>query len=257
MLLVIDIGNTNLVFGVFEGDQLRHSWRVATRKDETSDEFAVRCHDLFRLDGLSTDAIEDIVLCSVVPPLNGAFRAMARDYFSIDPIFVEPAEQDLISVLYNPPVDVGADRVVSALAAFEMLGGPVIVVDFGTATTFDAISARGEYLGGIIAPGMRISAEALFSRAARLPRVDMSKPERVIGDSTVGSMQSGIYYGYVGLVEGILTRMCKELKEAQVIATGGLASLVAGEVEQIVRIEENLILYGLQIFHSLQNRKHL
>ena len=256
MLLVIDIGNTNLVFGVFEGDRLSNSWRAATRKDETSDEFAVRCHDFFKLAGLSTDAIKDIAICSVVPPLNRAFRAMARDYFSIDPVFVEPAEQDLIPVLYKPPADVGADRVVSALAAFEMTGGPAIVVDFGTATTFDAISARGEYLGGIIAPGMRISAEALFSRAARLPRVDMSRPERVIGDSTVGSMQSGIYYGYVGLVKEILAMMCQELQDAQVIATGGLASLVAAEVPQITRIEENLILYGLKIFHSRQKRKH-
>ena len=250
MLLVVDIGNTNLVLGVFEGNQLKHSWRINTRQNETSDEYAVLCRSLLKLVGLSFREIKGIAVCSVVPPLNEAFRIMGETYFGISPLFVEPVEQNLMPIRYSPVEDVGADRIIGALAAFEMIGGPTIVVDCGTATTFDGISAKGEYLGGSIAPGMHISAEALFSRAARLPRTDIIRPDYVIGDSTVKSMRSGIYYGYLGLIEGILSRMKKELKDAQVIATGGLARLVAGEIDQISRTEENLILYGLEIFNS-------
>ncbi|MFQ5928369.1 MAG: type III pantothenate kinase [Acidobacteriota bacterium] len=249
MLLVIDIGNTNLVFGVFDDDQLRHSWRVVTRRDQTFDEYAVLCRNLFELQGLSHREVKGIAICSVVPPLNEAFELLAKKCFGLNPLFIESAKQDLMPVHYNPPSDVGADRIVSAVAAFEMVGGPAIVVDFGTATTFDAISEKGEYLGGIIAPGIGISAEALFQRAAKLPRIEIKKPPCVIGDSTVTSMQAGLYFGYVGLVDGILGRMKEELGKSQVVATGGQARLVSSDSQQIDRVEEDLMLYGLRIFY--------
>jgi type III pantothenate kinase len=250
MLLVIDIGNTSMALGVFEGEELKYSWRVATRKHQSADEYAVLYQNLFRLEGLSAQQVKGITICSVVPPLNEVFKNLASRYFSVKPFFVEPEEQDLMPIRYHPPADVGADRIVSAVAAFELVGGPAIVVDFGTATTFDAISKEGEYLGGIIAPGIGISADALFSRASKLPRIDIRKPEQLIGDSTVSSMQSGIYFGYVSLVEGILARMKEELGTARVVATGGLASLVAGDAQTIDRVEENLILHGLMLFSS-------
>ncbi|MEE8349541.1 MAG: type III pantothenate kinase [Acidobacteriota bacterium] len=250
MLLVIDIGNTSMGLGVFNDQELKHSWRVATRKHQSADEYAVLYRNLFQLEGLSLQQVQGIVICSVVPPLNEVFTQLSTRYFSVKPLFVEPETQNLMPVRYHPPSDVGADRIASAVATFEMVGGPAIVVDFGTATTFDAISRTGEYLGGIIAPGIGISADALFSRASRLPRIDLKKPEQLIGESTVSSMQSGIYYGYVGLVEGILARMKAELGAAQVVATGGLASLVASDARTIDRVEENLILYGLRLFYN-------
>ena len=251
MLLAIDIGNTHLVLGIFKGDQLVHSWRVVTRINQTFDEYAVVCRNLFELEGISSKDIEGMVISSVVPPLNETFESLANQYFSLEPLFIEPTRQDLVPIpLYKPPADVGADRIVNAVAAFDLIGGPCIVVDFGTATTFDAISGKGEYLGGVIAPGIGISAEALFSSASKLPRIEIRKPSKVIGDSTVGSMQSGLYFGYVGLVEGILRNMKGELGEAEVLATGGLASLVAAATEAIDRVEEDLTLFGLRIFYS-------
>ena len=254
MLLAIDIGNTHLVLGVFKGDQLVHSWRVVTRRNQTFDEYAVLIRNLFELEGIASKDIEGMVVSSVVPPLNETFESLARQYFSLEPLFIEATRQDLVPIpTYKPPADVGADRIVNAMAAFDLIGGPSIVVDFGTATTFDAISGKGEYLGGVIAPGIGISAEALFSRASKLPRIEIRKPSKVIGDSTVGSMQSGLYFGYVGLVEGILGNMKEELGEAQVLATGGLASLVAAATEAIDRVEEDLTLLGLKLFHSKLN----
>ena len=254
MLLAIDIGNTQLVLGIFKGDQLVHSWRVVTRRNQTFDEYAVLFRNLFELEGISSEDIEGIVISSVVPPLNKTFESLARQYFSLDPLFIEATRQNLVPIpTYKPPADVGADRIVNAMAAFDLIGGPSIVVDFGTATTFDAISGKGEYLGGVIAPGISISAEALFSRASKLPRIEIRKPSKVIGDSTVGSMQSGLYFGYVGLVEGILGKMKGELGEAQVLATGGLASLVAAATDAIDRVEEDLTLFGLRLFHSKLN----
>ncbi len=251
MLLAIDIGNTHLVLGIFKGDQLVHSWRVVTRRNQTFDEYAVLFRNLFELEGIASKDIEGMVISSVVPPLNETFESLARQYFSLEPLFIEATRQDLVPIpTYKPPADVGADRIVNAMAAFDLIGGPTIVVDFGTATTFDAISGKGEYLGGVIAPGIGISAEALFSRASKLPRIEIRKPSKVIGDSTVGSMQSGLYFGYVGLVEGILRNMKEELGEAQVLATGGLASLVAAATEAIDRVEEDLTLFGLRLFHS-------
>ena len=250
MILAIDIGNSHLVLGIFDRDRLAHSWRVVTRTDQTYDECAVMCTNLFGLKGIFAQDIEGMIICSVVPPLNEAYELLGKRYFSLDALFVDTTQQSLMPISgYQPPSDVGADRIVNAVAAFNKVGGPVIVVDFGTATTFDAISEKGEYLGGIIAPGLGISAEALVSRASKLPPIEIKKPPQVIGDSTVTSMQSGLYFGYLGLVEGILGKMKEELGEVQVVATGGLASLVAADSEAIDRVEENLILYGLNIFY--------
>lgn len=250
MLLVIDVGNTNVVLGVFRGEKLIHSWRVRTCKDRTADEYGVLFHNLFMLEGVSLREVESIVVSSVVPPLNERLTQLASRYFGREVLFVEPANQKVIPVLYNPPSDVGADRIVNALAAFELVGGPAIVVDFGTATTFDAISRAGEYVGGVIVPGVRISADALFDRAAKLPRIEIKEPSRVIGNCTVTAMQSGIFYGYVSLVEGVLRRMKQELGPASVIATGGLAKRIAYRAEGIDRIEEDLTLQGLRLFYE-------
>ncbi len=250
MLLVVDIGNTNIVLGVFEGERLSHSWRVATRRDQTSDEYAVLCRNLFRLDQLSVDGVESVVISSVVPPLNEAFSRLAADFFGVEARFIEPQRQTLMPVLYHHPEDVGADRIVNAIAARELHGTPAIIVDFGTATTFDAVSAAGEYLGGAIAPGIGISAEALFLRAARLPRVEIRRPERTVGRSTVESMQAGIFFGYLSLVEGMLERMKRELPGAKVTATGGFARLLATESSAFDYVEPDLTLYGLRICHQ-------
>ncbi len=252
MLLTVDIGNTNIVLGVFEGDKLVESWRVATRKDQTADEYGVLCRNLLGLRLIKPDNIHDVAICSVVPPLNEAFEELSQHYFHHQAYFIDPSEQDLMEILYHPPSDVGADRIVNAVAVRERLGCPAIVVDFGTATTFDAISAQGQYLGGIIAPGIGISSEALFARASRLPRIEIKRPDEVIGTSTVSSIQSGIYYGYVGLVDGILHRMKAELGQPRVVATGGLAPLIESESSQIELVERDLTVYGLKLFYDHQ-----
>lgn len=249
MLLVIDIGNTNIVLGIFEGDRLTHSWRVATRRDQTADEYAVLCRNFFRLDRVPEDRVEGVVISSVVPPLNEAFERLSQDFFGVPPLFVEPARQQLMPVRYHHPEDVGADRIVNAIAARDLHGTPAIVVDFGTATTFDAVSKDGEYLGGAIAPGIGISAEALFARAARLPRVEIRRPQRTVGRSTVESMQAGIFFGYLGLVEGMLERMKQELPGATVTATGGFARVLGREFDGFDHVEPDLTLHGLLIFH--------
>ena len=250
MLLAIDIGNTNLVLGVFEQNILRRSWRVSTRHDRTTDEYAVLCQRLFELAGLETAQLQAVVVSSVVPPLNDCFEELSRRYFNLQPHFVTPETQKLIQIRYHPVSDVGADRIVAAIAAREMVAPPVIVVDFGTATTFDAISREGDYLGGVIAPGIKISAEALFRYASRLPRIEIRKPTRIIGDSTVASMQSGVFFGYLGLVEGVIARMQAELGPSSVIATGGLASRLANHISVVDRVEEDLMLSGLQIYYE-------
>jgi len=209
MLLVIDIGNTNIVIGIFEGEILRHSWRVSTRRNQTVDEYFILLKNLLDRDGIEAGSVDTAMICSVVPPLNECFEKLCQNYLKTTPVFVEPEKQEMMPVRYHHTSDVGADRIVNAIAARDLYGVPAIVVDFGTATTFDAVSKLGEYVGGIIAPGIGISAEALFNRAARLPRIDIRKPLHPIGQTTVESMQSGIFYGYVGLVEGILERMKK------------------------------------------------
>ena len=254
MLLVVDVGNTNTVLGVFAttngdaiGGELLANWRVASIKTQTVDEYGVLFRNLFAMSGIDFAGISGIVISSVVPPMDTTLREVCERYFHTKPLFIEPGVKTGMPVQYDNPSEVGADRVVNSVAAFEKYGGPCIVVDFGTATTFDAVSSRGEYLGGVIAPGIGISAEALYIRTARLPRVDIRKPSRIIGTNTVSSVQAGLYYGYVGLVDGILERLLAELGDAKVVATGGLASLMAGGSKFISAVDDLLTLDGLRI----------
>jgi type III pantothenate kinase len=255
MLLAIDVGNTNIVLGVFRqaDGELLHSWRLTTLRERTVDEIGILVTSLCEHHQIVPAAISGIVIASVVPPLTNTMLAMALNYFGgRKPLNVEPAVNGGMPILYENPQEVGADRVVNGIAAYEAYGRtaarPVIVVDFGTATTFDAISAKGEYLGGVICPGPQISADALFQRAARLPRIDVRKPERVIGRTTVSSMQSGLFWGYVDMVEGLVRRMRRELGgDAIVVATGGLAVLVAPETSLIDHVNLELTLHGLRI----------
>ena len=247
MLVVIDIGNTNIVLGTFEGERLTHSWRVSTRRDQTPHEYAVLCRNLFLMDGVPAERVSGVAISSVVPPLNDSFTHLATEYFGVEPFYIDPVLQGLMPIRYLHPSEVGADRIVNGREARELHGAPAIVVDFGTATTFDAVSTEGEYLGGAIAPGIGISAEALFVRAARLPRIEIIQPDRSIGRTTVESMQAGIFYGYVGLVDGVLSRMKKELPGAVVTATGGYAPLIAAEFEGFDHLEQDLTLHGLSI----------
>ena len=252
MLLVIDIGNTNIVAGVFRGLELTCSWRIASRRDRTTDEYTVLFSDLFERREISPCDIESVVISSVVPPLNDCFLDWSRQFFGQTPNFVDPTSQKVLEIRYQPVSDVGADRIVNAVAALKLVSAPLIVVDFGTATTFDAVDRGPVYVGGVIAPGIGISAEALFLRASRLPRIEIHKPDAAVGTSTVGSMQSGLYYGYIGLVDGIIERMKSELGEVQVIATGGLAPLISAESRHIQKVEKDLTLMGLREFYSQQ-----
>lgn len=254
MLLAIDVGNTNIVLGVFTDTdwKLLHSWRLTTLRERTADELGILVTGLCAHHRIAPRDITGIVMASVVPPLTGTMVAMVSNYFGRPPLNVEPAVNTGMTILYDNPAEVGADRVVNGIAAYEEYGKagarPVIVVDFGTATTFDAISAQGEYLGGVICPGPHISADALFQRAARLPRIDVRKPERVIGRTTVGSMQSGLFWGYVDMVEGLVRRMRVELGgDPVVVATGGLAVLVSPETVLIDHVDSELTLRGLRL----------
>lgn len=248
MLLALDVGNTNTVIGVFDGRALQVHWRLSTRREGTSDEYGMLIKGLFDFAGLAFSRVSVVIISSVVPPLQGPLEEMARHYFQVEPMIVGPGIKTGMPILYESPRDVGADRIANAVAAFEAHGGPCIVVDFGTATTFDAISAKGEYLGGVICPGIGISSEALFQHAAKLPRVDIARPKTVIGRNTVGSMQSGLYYGYLGLVEGIVARMRTELGgQAKVVATGGLAQLLLAESAVVDHVDPLLTLTGLRI----------
>jgi type III pantothenate kinase len=251
MLLVMDVGNTNTVVGVYRGEELIHHWRLASLRDRTVDELGVLVRQLFTQPGLEPEAIDAIVVASVVPPLLPSLAGMASQYFALEALFVEPGIKTGMPILYDNPQDVGADRIANGVAAHTRYGGPVLVVDFGTATTIDAISKRGEYLGGVIAPGVQISSEALFERAARLPRVEIRRPLRVIGRTTVQSMQAGLFYGYLGLIEGLLGRLREELDPAsRVVATGGLAPVFAAEFDGFDVVDPFLTLEGLRLIHE-------
>jgi type III pantothenate kinase len=248
MLLTIDVGNTNTVLGVFRGEELIANWRLTTARLQTVDEYGVLTRNLFTLAGLDVAAIRGVIISSVVPPMNWTLAEMSRIYFAQKALFVEMGVKTGMAVLVDNPLEVGADRIVNGVAAFHKFGGPCIVVDFGTAITFDVISERGEYLGGVIAPGLGIASEALFARAARLPRVEIKDPGRVIGTNTVTHMQAGLYYGAIDMVDGMLTRIKAELKsQATVVATGGQAPLVARGSKQIQHTDEFLTLTGLRL----------
>lgn len=252
MLLAIDIGNTNIVLGVFDGDELVESWRVGTKTQITADEYAMVIRDLFSFTGLAFHQIDGVILSSVVPPLLPVMTEMSRKYFKLDSLVVAHGIKTGITLRYDNPREIGADRIVNAAAAFKLYGGPLIIVDFGTATTFCAVTRQGEYLGGAIVPGVKIAAEALFQRASKLPRVELVKPKSVIGSDTVSAMQAGIIYGYAGLVDGIVERMKQELSpDARVIATGGLAELVAAETKSITEIRPHLTLEGLRLLYEI------
>ena len=248
MLLAIDIGNTNAVLGLFDGQRLVAHWRLATLHEQTVDEYGILIRNLFAVDQIDPDSIHGIIISSVVPQLDSTLEEVALRYFGRPPLFVRPETLTGIPLLYDNPQEVGADRMVNAVAAHAKYGGPCVVVDFGTAITFDAISRQGEYLGGIIAPGLGISAEALFSRAARLTRVDLREPAQVIGTNTTASIQSGLYYGFIGLVDGILERILASLGSgAAVVATGGQAELLARGSRFIREVDQKLTLEGLRI----------
>jgi type III pantothenate kinase len=248
LLLTIDVGNTNTVLGIYEGAELRAHWRLTTRREQTVDEYGILVRSLFATAGIDARGIGGIALASVVPPLTSAVLTLSRVYLGQEPLLVEPGVRTGMPILYEPPSDVGADRIVNGVAAFAAYGGPVIVVDFGTATTFDVVTRKGEYAGGVICPGIGISADALFQRAARLPRVDIRNPGRVIGRSTVGSMQAGLYFGYASMVEGLIARIRAELAEpTRVVATGGLAETLAGDIPSIEAVDPVLTLTGLRL----------
>ena len=258
MLLAIDVGNTNVTIGVFDGDRLAHHWRLAALRERTADELGILITRLLEQTKVNVADVTGIAVASVVPPLTRPMEEMCERYFGRKPLLVEAANAGM-PVRYTPVGDVGADRIVNAVAAREQYGTarnqPLIVVDFGTGTTFDVISREGEYLGGIICPGIGISAEALFQRAARLPRVDVRKPASVIGQNTVDAMQSGLFYGYVEMVDGLVRRIRAELeggRDAVVIATGGLAHVIAPECRAIEHVEPNLTLEGLRLIWQRQ-----
>ncbi|WP_298273287.1 type III pantothenate kinase [Geobacter sp.] len=256
MLLVIDVGNSNIVLGIYDRERLLRDWRVSTDKAKTTDEYGILLHELFRLAGLGFKDITDIIISSVVPTLTGVLERLSISYFGFRPLVVGPGIRTGMPIQYDNPKEVGADRIVNAVAGYEKYRTSLIIVDFGTATTFDYVNRKGEYCGGAIAPGLMISTEALFQKASKLPRVDIVKPPSIIAKNTVNSMQAGIYYGYIGLVDEIVTRIKTESRDTpKVIATGGLAALIAAESKCIEAVEEYLTLEGLRILHQ-RNTEH-
>jgi type III pantothenate kinase len=248
MIFVMDVGNTQTTVALYRKQQLVDRWRLSTARHRTQDEWGSVLHLLFHANQLDMTDVRGVAISSVVPPADAPLRAMCRRYFKCEPLFVAPGIKTGVPVLYDNPSEVGADRVVNAVAVLARHEVPAIIVDFGTATTFDVLDAKGNYVGGAIAPGLSISAEALFEKTAKLPKVEISRPQRVVGKSTVQSMQSGLYWGYVGLVEGLLKRMKKELGPVKtVVATGGLAQVIAPDCPSVSVVDDNLTLEGLRI----------
>ncbi len=252
MLLVFDIGNSNIVVGLFSKDKLTADWRLATDRQKTADEFGILLQNLFSFQDIPMEQVRAAVISSVVPPLTHSIADAVQKYFKVIPLVVGPGMKTGLSIKYESPREVGADRVVNAVAGIQIYGPPLIIVDFGTATTFCAIAEQGDWIGGSIAPGLGISSEALFQRTAKLPRVEITRPRNVIGKNTVSSIQSGLYFGYIGLVESIVSRMKTEMGcNPKVVATGGLAELIAGESKLIDVINSNLTLEGLRYIYEL------
>jgi len=255
MLLAVDAGNTHTVFGLFEGDRLRADWRIATRKDATEDELSVSLQALLERAGFERGVVDGMIVASVVPDVNQALEALGRRYFDHAPLFVGPGLKTGMPIMYENPHEVGADRIVNAVAAKSRYGAPVIVLDFGTATTFDVVGAEGEYLGGVIAPGVGVSAEALFERAARLHRVSVRRPQRVVGRHTEQSLESGLYHGYAAMVDGLVRKIREEIEqEAPVVATGGLARTFEPEMDFLADVDLGLTLEGLRLIWERNSR---
>lgn len=254
MLLVIDVGNTNIVLGVYDGKELKYDWRISTDKDKTSDEYGLLFEQIFKYNGIDINEVEDIIISSVVPNLMHSLPNMCSRYFKKNPMVIGPGVKTGMNIKYDNPKEVGADRIVNAVAAYEKYGGPLIIVDLGTAITFCCVNNEGEYLGGAIAPGIRISSDALFLRTAKLPKVEITKPEKVIGKNTISSIQSGLVYGYIGMIDYILEKMIEEmdvnLTEIKIIATGGFSNLIARESKYIKKIDRLLTLEGLRIIYE-------
>jgi len=256
VLLALDAGNTNVTIGAFEYGKLIAHWRLRTVHEQTADELGVLLRDLFQLSFLDFEKVDGIIIASVVPPLDAALALMAQRYFETEAIFVTHETDTGLRICYDDPREVGADRVVNAVAALEKYGGPCVVVDLGTAITFDAISANSEYLGGIIAAGIGISIDALYARTARLPRVDFREPEKLIGTNTVGSVQSGLYYGALGLIDGMIERLLQKLgPDTKVIATGGQAPLISRDSRYLKIVDENLTLAGLELIWNRERAR--
>ncbi|MEM7246626.1 MAG: type III pantothenate kinase [Acidobacteriota bacterium] len=250
-LLVVDLGNSHLVAGVYDGEELIASWRLPTPRNQTVDEVRLRVDSLLRLDGIDREGLSAVIVASVVPPVTKVLCTGLRRLLGLEPLVVAPGIKTGMRLLYDHPEEIGADRIVNSIAAHAEVDGPVVAVDFGTATTFDCVAANGDYLGGVIAPGLGISAEALFSSASRLPRVEIRRPERVIGKTTIQAMQAGIFHGYVGLVDGILDKVLEEMPEGcRVIATGGLAHRVAEASHHVAKVMPELTLLGLRLLHE-------
>jgi type III pantothenate kinase len=251
LLILVDVGNTNTIFGVYQGEELIESFRLSTDTERTADEYGALLLPLFAMRGSDPASAEAVVISSVVPPLRLTLERLSARYFGRKPLFIEPGVRTGMPLRYDNPAEVGADRIVNAVAARERYGSPVVVVDFGTATTFDVVNAAGEYAGGIIAPGITISAEALFAHASRLYRVDVRKPSELVGKNTVSAMQAGIYYGYIGLVDGILERLTVELPDIKgIVATGGQAPLIASGSKYIREVDPDLTLTGLKLIYE-------
>lgn len=252
MILVCDVGNTNIVLGVYEGEKILKAWRISTDRHKTSDEYGVSIKQLFEYGNLDIEEVESVIISSVVPTIMHALENMSKRYFKKEAIIIGPGIKTGINIKYDNPKEVGADRIVNAVAAYEKFGGSIIIVDFGTATTFCAISECGDYLGGVISPGIIISSEALFEKASKLPRVELIKPEKVLNKNTINSMQAGIIYGYVGMVDFLVEKMESELGivSREVIATGGLASVIASESRKITKVEKMLTLEGLRLIYE-------